>query len=141
MHCGRVSASELNSIEASFIHSHEELLLDMMVNLNDATATTINQALWPRIISPITDSTCDDLSDRSMTLHREGIIGPRTNPLHPTGKRDSAYLYSRFSSPYFRCLLRWETVVHTGWFQNLGMNFNGIQAYRKILLLQQNKGS
>ncbi|GBO06689.1 hypothetical protein AVEN_174275-1 [Araneus ventricosus] len=52
-----------------------------------------------RIIALITSGSCDDPSDRGTTRHRCGVIQPP--PLqYPTGKRDSAYLYGRFSSRY-----------------------------------------
>ncbi|GBL89039.1 hypothetical protein AVEN_255184-1 [Araneus ventricosus] len=76
-------------------------------NMNDAAATTINRELWLPYYSPH----CKQLFRRPLRERYDpSSLGvTRTTPLlYPTEKRDSAYLYGKFSSPYMRRPLKLE---------------------------------
>ncbi|GBN07493.1 hypothetical protein AVEN_244873-1 [Araneus ventricosus] len=67
--------------------------------MNDPAPRPLLGHCGPRIIALITSG---DPSVRGRTRDRVwGVIQPQPL-LYPTGKRDSAYLYGRFSSPYLR---------------------------------------
>ncbi|GBL79364.1 hypothetical protein AVEN_92558-1 [Araneus ventricosus] len=75
--------------------------------MNDPVGTTLNWALWPPHYSPHYEQLMRQPLRQRYDPSSIGIT--RSTPLlYPTGKRDSAYLYGKFASPYLRCSLKWE---------------------------------
>ncbi|GBN38401.1 hypothetical protein AVEN_111978-1 [Araneus ventricosus] len=68
-------------------------------DLKNSAATTINRALLPSHNSPYYERL---MRQPLRQRYESGVIRP-PSLLYPAGKRDSAYLYGRFSSPYLRC--------------------------------------
>ncbi|GBN49000.1 Choline/ethanolamine kinase [Araneus ventricosus] len=76
-------------------------------------AEAINRALWPQHNSLYYEL----LMRRHLRQRYDQSSAESIQPsplLYPTGKRDSAYLYDKFSSPYFSFPLKWKATSSEG---------------------------